>query len=275
MKILIFGAAGFIGSHLARLATAAGHEVVCFCRSGRVPGFKGACHSWSLGGELDDAAIQGGDCALHLAHDFDGEKGAEKTLTGTLAAIGQMRRAGVRRHILFSSYSAGPQASSIYGRIKSAMEQRVQEMADVVIVRPGLVLGDGGIYGRISTFARLSPVVPLPDGGKGKVPVVEIGLLCEQTLMIAAAAAPRKEYNLFEKDLPSLRLLVQRAAREAGRRPALILPVPSGLVLMGLRFTSALRLPLPVNADNLAGFLANQDAKHQSSFMEQAGSLPA
>lgn len=274
MKVLIFGAAGFIGSHLARHA-AAGHAVVCFCRSGKVRGFEGECHAWSLGSTLDDAVLRGADCAVHLAHDFDGEKGAERTLNGTLAAMEQLRRAGVRRHILYSSYSAGPQATSIYGRVKSVLEQRVQDMADVIVVRPGLVLGEGGIYGRIRTFVGLSPLVPLPDGGKGVLPVIEVGKLCEQTLAVAAAAQPRKEYNLFEKDLLSLRQIVQGAAREAGRRSVWVLPVPSSLVLLGLRMTAVLRLPLPVNADNLAGFLANQDAAHQSSLADPDGSLPA
>jgi hypothetical protein len=104
--------------------------------------------------------------------------------------------------------------------------------------------------------------------------VIEIGKLCGQTLLIAGAAAPQKEHNLFEKDLLSLRQIVQDAAREAGRRSVWVLPVPSGLVLLGLRATSALRLPLPVNADNLAGFLANQDATHQSSLTGPAGGLP-
>jgi nucleoside-diphosphate-sugar epimerase len=275
MKVLIFGAAGFIGSHLARQAAAAGHEVVCFCRSGRVPGFDGPCHPWSLGVFPAAAAVQGADCAMHLAHDFAGEPGAERTLTGTLAVLEALRRAGVRRQLLFSSYSAGPQATSIYGRVKSALEQRVMGMEDVLIVRPGLVKGDGGIHGRISRFVRLSPWVPLPDGGQGRVPVIEIGKLCDLTLALASSVTPAREHNLFEPALVTLRQIVQEAARAVGRHSVWVLPVPSSLVLLGLRLASVLRLPLPVNADNLSGFLANQDASHQSSLPEPAGSHPA
>ena len=267
MKILIFGAAGFIGSHLSRSAAAAGHEVGAFCRSGRVPGFDGRCHAWSFGGVVAQATVQGADCALHLAHDFEGEQGAGTTLTGTLSTIQTLRQAGVRRQLLYSSYSAGPHASSLYGRTKSAIEAEVSQMSDVIVIRPGLVLGDGGIYGRICTFVRLSPVVPLPDGGVGKVPVIEISKLCLQTLRIAAAAGTTKEHNLFEPDLVSLRDIVQGAAREAGRA-VWIIPVPASLVLLGLRTTAALHLPLPVNADNLSGFLANQGAVHASTMVE-------
>jgi len=267
MKMLIFGAAGFIGSHLARHAASLGHRVICFCRSARVQGFDGECHTWSLGGPLDDAVIEGAECALHLAHDFDGSKGAAKTLTGTIDAVQKLRQVGVRRQVVFSSYSAGPHASSLYGRTKLALEEKLLGMDGVVIVRPGLVLGDGGIYGRIRTFVRLSPLVPLPDGGAGKVPVIEIGRLCEQIQMIASADFVQQEYNLFERELFTLRAVVEGAAHEADRR-IWVIPVPPSLVLLGLRMASTLRLPLPVNADNLAGFLANQEACHITSLGE-------
>lgn len=269
MKVLIFGAAGFIGSHLARDSASHGHSVICFCRKAAVQGFDGECHPWSLGGQLNDATIEGADCALHLAHDFGGAIGAEKTLSGTFAAVQKLRQAGVRRQIVFSSYSAGPQASSLYGRTKSALEESLRGMEDVVIVRPGLVLGAGGLYGRISTFVKLSPLIPLPDGGAGKVPVIEIGSLCRHVRRIMTAAVTPREHNLFEKELVTLRAVVERAARAAGRS-AWIIPVPSPLVLQGLRMASALRMPLPVNADNLAGFLANQEASHQSSLDQES-----
>lgn len=241
-----------------------GHEAIAFCRSGKVTDFEGECHPWTLGRGLDAAAIAGAECAIHLAHDFGGAGGAEQTLAGILAAVRQLQQAGVRRQLLYSSYSAGPHAASLYGRTKSALEAQVLDMQDVIIVRPGLVLGAGGLFGRIRTFARLSPLVPLPDGGVGKVPVIEIGKLCDRTLRIAVDAAPLKVHNVFEPELISLRDIVLSAAREAGRSPWII-PVPSKLVLFGLHLSATLHLPLPVNADNLSGFLANQSAGHVST----------
>lgn len=268
MKILIFGSAGFIGSHLARHAAALGHEVVCFCRSGKVAGFEGLCQAWSLGGPLNEAAIQGADCALHLAHDFDGEAGAARTLDGTVAAVETLHRAGVRRQLIFSSYSAGPQATSLYGRTKSAIEKRTAGVPGVVILRPGLVLGEGGIYGRMQKFVKLSPIVPLPDGGRGMMPVITVERLCSFTLEIASSPTSLPEYNLFSKELFTLKQVVQNAAKVTNRS-VWILPVPSVLVLFGLRVAATMRVPLPVKADNLEGFLANQDASHVSSLPDE------
>jgi hypothetical protein len=75
----------------------------------------------------------------------------------------------------------------------------------VVIVRLGRVQGLGGIYGRMSAFFRLSTMKPLPDGGTGKVSVIETGKLYEQIQFCVAAAVARQEHALFERVLPSLR----------------------------------------------------------------------
>ena len=264
MKILIFGAAGFIGSHLVRHAEKNGHDVVAFCRAGKVSGFAGASHIWALEDEVDEEVMAGADCAIHLAHDFNGVSGAQRTLKGTAALVRQLQGAGVARQLIFSSYSAGPHSSSLYGRTKSALESDALGVDGVIIIRPGLVLGEGGLYGRIRSFVRLSPLVPLPDGGKGRVPVIEISRLCVQTLAIAAEDAASREHNLFEREPSTLRKIVLDAAGSFGREPWIV-GIPSKLVLQMLRIASVLRLPLPVNADNLEGFLANQSAAHETT----------
>lgn len=268
MRILIFGAAGFIGSHLARHAAEQGHDVIALCRSGKVPGFAGTTIAWALGEPVPESALKGADCAIHLAHDFNGEPGARLTEMATLACVVQLRSAGVARQLFFSSYSAGEHAESLYGRTKLAIEQVMTQYADITIVRPGLVLGDGGLYGRIRKWSRLLPLIPLPDGGLGRVPVVEIARLCRETLALASLDVPAREANLFELQLKSLRQLVLEAASDAGRRPWL-LTVPSNLVIAGLKLAAFLHVPLPVNADNLSGFLANQQASHLSTMKEE------
>lgn len=53
------------------------------------------------------------------------------------------------------------------------------------------------------------------------------------------------------------------------RRQPLIVPIPSLLLVFGLRAAALLRIPLPVNADNLSGLLANQSAGHTSTLHDQ------
>jgi nucleoside-diphosphate-sugar epimerase len=264
MRILILGAGGFIGSNLVVAAASRGSGVVALARGGFPSGQNVAGLAWSLGEAVPEAACRNIDCAIHLAHDFDGEEGAHRTLVSTVATARQLRDAGVRRQLFFSSYSAGEHASSLYGRTKLAIEKELSAIAGVVIVRPGLVLGDGGIYGRIRKWARLVPIIPLPDGGRGRLPVIDIARLCEETLRIAGRASTEREENLFENEQRSLRQLVLEAAEEAGRHPWIV-PVPSNIVYLVLKAAGFLRIDLPVNADNLAGFLGNQAASHRST----------
>jgi uncharacterized protein YbjT (DUF2867 family) len=212
-------------------------------------------------------AVQDVDCAIHLAHDFDGEDGAQRTIDSTLTVVAKLRGAGVRRQLFFSSYSAGEHAVSLYGKTKLAMERAFASQEDIVIARPGLVIGEGGLYGRIREWAQRLPLIPLPDGGLGKVPVIGIRDLCERTLHLVTMTTPPKEENLFEPDLKSLREIVLKAAEEVGRRPR-ILPVSSGLLIRVLAIAGRLGVSLPVNADNLLGFLANQS--HIESMQTQS-----
>lgn len=264
MRILIIGSTGFIGSHLALTAAAHNIEVVALSR-------RGSCHdgvdqafAWSLGELVPMSACKGVSCAIHLAHDFDGEEGAHRTIESTLVIASQLQAAGITRQLFFSSYSAGKHASSIYGRTKFTIEESLKGKKDFVIVRPGLVLGEGGLYGRILKWARILPLIPLPDGGRGKVPVIEVEKLCDLTLKLAFDPVIPLEANLFEHELESLRELVIAAAQKANNRPW-IFPISAAWLIGLLKLATRLHIPIPVNADNLSGFLANQSATHQST----------
>ena len=269
MRILILGSTGFIGAHLVGAAVARHMDVVTLSRQGpssRVAegqaGVQG--YPWALGQAVPQAACTGVDCAIHLAHDFDGPHGAQLTLESTAAIAAQLQVAGVPRQLFFSSYSSGEHASSIYGRTKFAIEKAIEHIPGVVIVRPGLVLGNGGLYGRICKWARVLPIVPLPDGGRGSVPVIDIEKLCDLSLNLALNSVEPKEANFFEVELKSLRQLVLDAAAQCQRTPW-ILPIPARWLTAVLLLAAKLHIRLPVNADNLAGFMSNQSATHTST----------
>jgi NADH dehydrogenase len=229
-----------------------------------VEGFSGECRIWSFDSELDIRDLDRIDCAIHLAHDFNGVDGARKTYEGTLRNIRLLLNADVKRQIFFSSYSAGAHATSLYGRTKYEIEKKILLLKGVSVVRPGLVIGDGGIYGRIKKWAAILPIIPLPNGGIGEVPVIGIDRLCRETLLIALNAGDVSEHNIFERQLKSLRQIVVEAAAEKNRRPR-ILAIPAVIVSFCLRLAATLRVPLPITMDNVEGFLANQSAQHKST----------
>lgn len=264
-RIVLTGATGFIGRRLAVAANAAGFDVFGLSRSGAMlPGLTVA-KRWSLGEGVPRGITA--DVIVHLAHDFSGDDGAERSRLGTERVFNEFRNQGVSRQIFVSSYSAGPHATSRYGQVKSAIERTLSADPTVVIVRPGLVLGDAGIYGRMVAFAQRFPIVPLPDGGNGKVPVISEERLCSELIDLCMTSSPPKYANLFHNEKPDLRSLILAAAAEVGRKPA-ILPVPMNLALPMMRCIELIGLSPPVSSDSLVGFAKNQIAQHVSTLKE-------
>lgn len=264
MRILITGATGFIGQAIVQAALRRGHQVIALSRSeiAGVPGVE--WHQWSLDDTQLTETVKGVDVALHLAHDFRGESGAKRTIHGTKVLAEAIAERGCSRQIFFSSYSAGKHAESIYGTTKTVIENFFMNLHGGIIVRPGLVIGDGGIYQKIAAVATRLPVVPLPDGGRGKVPIIRIEQLCMRIITIAERGFALREINLFEPELATLRSLVKDAAHKAGKTP-FILPIPGALLLIGLGLAKRLHIALPVGEDNIKGFISNQSALHTAT----------
>jgi len=267
MRILILGATSFIGSHLSSYASTQNIEVIALSRNCEALEGATQSYSWSFGQPVPTEALKNIDCAIHLAYDFNGESGAKLTIKSTLETISQLKEAGIKRQIFFSSYSAGKHATSLYGQTKFHIEKVLAADNSLITVRPGLVLGNGGIYGRIRKWAQRLPFVPLPNGGHDLMPIIELKKLCVYTIKIVLSTSPPPEINIFEPELKSLRELVLDAAAEANHQ-TWIIPVPTVYLIRLLALATKIHLPLPVNADNLTGFLANQSAQHVSIFKQ-------
>lgn len=258
-RVFVTGVAGFIGCRLAARLAAAGHEVLGSVRrpaDARVarPGVA-ACHVLRLEDSPAPGLFRDIDTLVHLAFDLAPGRGSAN-LDGTLRLVQAARDSGVRRQLFVSSYSAGPQAVTEYGRTKWAIERRLPRDG-MTIVRPGLVVGAGGLFGRLIRVMVRWPVVPLVDGGTAQVPVVAVKDLLE-ALATLVAAEGGGEHNVFLPELVSLRRIIDELQRLLRRR-RLILNVPSRALVPLLDLAAALKLPLPVRADNVRALAANQD----------------
>lgn len=209
-------------------------------------------------GDLFDNA----NAVVHFAHDF--ALGADaRNIAGTLAFFDQAARAGATRQIFVSSYSARADATSEYGRTKYAIEARVRDRGGI-IVRPGLVLGAGGIYARMAKAIRRFPVLPAPSGA-GKIPFISIDRLAlALKSILTCGEAPTDAFNLFSPELVTLMQLL-KCTRDVTHSRTIFVPVPAAPVRMALVLAGKMRLPLPVTADNLDGFTGNQVQIHHSN----------
>jgi dihydroflavonol-4-reductase len=184
MKVLVTGATGFLGSHIARALVAAGHSVRVLVRPETSPALLEGLPAEVARGDILvpstlEAAARGVEAVVHSAANMRGRGGsrerAQSHVLGTRHMLAACRPAGVRRFVYISSVAALgiPDASPAptdgdaprldeshmwntdpdrwpYGHAKHLAEQEVQSAAaagmEAVIVNPSAVLGPGDRY---------------------------------------------------------------------------------------------------------------------------------
>lgn len=178
MKVLITGGAGVVGKALCRELQARG---VCV-RVLALPGDTLASSRIPSGVELVygdvtnygslRSAFEGIDMVFHLAAILLSTQPSEFeriNTQGTRNVISACQDAGVRRLLYVSSISVTYPILTPYGQSKLDGESLVRESGlDWTIVRPTLVIGDGGgiEFNMYARYVSRFPVYFLPGGGK-------------------------------------------------------------------------------------------------------------
>jgi uncharacterized protein YbjT (DUF2867 family) len=161
-----------------------------------------------------------------------------------------------------SSLSARPDAVSEYGRTKLAQEEHFIRH-DHTIIRPGTVLGRGGLFGKIAGVMKSLPVIPLLDGGRARMTVIGVHDLCralEAILQIHEA----NQYNLYNEEMPTLGELLRQLGTILNRK-VLFVPVPAAFLLLPLSILRYLRIRAPLDVDNLKGYITNLAPYHPTN----------
>lgn len=258
--VAVTGAGGFVGRHLCRHLLAGGAEVRGLVRNSvhdslLEPGVR--AFECDLPDRIDTSAFREVEVLIHCAYTsrfLSLEEARRVNEEGSARVIALSRESGVKRFVFISSTSSHPEARSYYGKSKLAVEQQL-DLARDLIVRPGLVLGpDGGLFQRLVASMGRTSVLPLLGGGRQPIQTVHIDDLCEAILR-AVEQDLTGRYVVAEPQGLHLRDLLQMTARKLGRR-AIPVPLPAGPLLVFLRVTEALRIPLPISSENVLGALA-------------------
>jgi nucleoside-diphosphate-sugar epimerase len=255
VTIFITAIGGFLGSSLAAGLARRGHRVKGSIHSSRAAGTPDVVRL-TLDEPFDAAVFAGCDAVVHGAHDFT--KGAyERNVRGTIAWAEAATEAGVARQLFIGSPSAQPNAPSEYGRVKYTLEQWFLDRwfvnAGHLVVRPGLVIGSGGLFARQRAALLRTPVVPLIGGGAQPTLVIGIDHFVEAVARIIETGTPR-EASLFYDDCPPMRRFVTAVKQAAGQR-GIVVTIPSGIAIGLTRLGRALRLPIPVTPDQIRTLL--------------------
>jgi uncharacterized protein YbjT (DUF2867 family) len=150
--VLVTGASGFVGSHLARALVDAGHEVRSMTRN--PDRYDGA--GTAVGGDVDDPAslapvLAGVDVAYYLVHSLDSDDFEDKDAEAALSFGGAAADAGVERIVYLGGLGVDDGELSAHLRSRRQVEELLAVAGvPVTVLRAAVVVGHGGISWEIT-----------------------------------------------------------------------------------------------------------------------------
>ncbi|GAB3554006.1 NAD(P)H-binding protein [Noviherbaspirillum agri] len=256
MVVLLTGASGFIGRHLAEALVAARHQVVCAVRKPPKPSKPSMQHegkeqastpcfryvSADFTRDFDAAEwvprLRGIDAVINAvgiireqgAQSFDAIH--EKAPRALFAACAE---AGVKLVVQLSALGADEQAQSRYHLSKKRADDYLRSLpVHSVIVQPSLVYGAGGTSARLFTTLASLPLIGLPGQGQQQIQPVHIEDLVATMVSLLGNPPPSGTQLAVVGPQPmSLRDFLGELRREMGMGKAHFLPVPTALVRTG------------------------------------------
>jgi NADH dehydrogenase len=266
--VMITGVNGFVGASLAAELAAHGRRVrgTTSTRTGISAPAPGVERKALLrfGDSVGSEIFAGVDMVIHCAYDLRPAH-MQDNVSGTMKIAEAAAAAGAGRQIFISSYSAHVAAANDYGKTKFILQRYFLDQGHAVI-RPGLIVGPGGMFKRLFQTLQRYPVAPLIGGGGVKMPIVALADFLTALTLIAES----RRAGLFNLFLPQL--VTQRefaaAVRAASGRNTIMVPVPAGLLRALSGLFGRLGIALPVDADSLNGLAANQALRDRSDLTQ-------
>lgn len=267
MKVFITAIQSFLGQNLARQLQEKNHQLKGSARSTYQTSSPWELVKYSLGQTaLNKEDFNDVDVLIHCAHDFskEAQESRNNNIKGTKELFKIAQEAGVKKQIFISSYSAHPTALSLYGTIKYELEQFFLDHGQI-IVRPGLVLGKGGMCKRNIKRILNTPILPLIDNGGDPIPYISIENFTQAMIHIVEHEQ-HGPFNLFNEQMTTLSQFV-RKVNEVAKHFSFYPSIPSKPIIYVLEFANMLKIPLPIELESIKGLKKNQDQLHHSDLV--------
>ena len=257
--IVITGATGLLGRACCRYFSARGWKVRAVVRRpdaarDLAPHATGGIYRGELPDTLDERAFIGAPSAVvhgaYATEARDLKRAAAINVDGTRAvrALASAHAAG--RFVFVSSIVATPDAESFYARSKRQIEATLDRDRDLAL-RPGFIIGRGGLFARLSDAIRARPLVPLLYGGRQELQTVWLEDVCT-----AIERALERELtgvlHVAHPDPVPIRRFYEAIASLVDRRCRFV-RLPAGPLLIALRSAERLGVALPISSENVLG----------------------
>lgn len=254
MRVLVAGAHGFLGSHIAAALSAAGHEVVAAGRDLRfarraLPQFEWVNCDFNrdTSPEVWLPRLAGVEAVVNCVGVLQATRRDRLQrihVDSTVALMKACERAGVRRFVQISALGIET-ATTEYARTKRAGDEALASTSlDWVVVRASLVVGRGS-YGGTSLMrglAGLPGLIPLMGGGEfhGFQPILMRDFTRAVVGLVERDAPSRTIVPVAGPTQITLKELILTLRQWLGFGPAKIVAIPGSLFGLAARLSDAL-----------------------------------
>ena len=248
--IAISGATGFIGSQLCAYFVQQDYRVIGFCRNIPSPGVHGVEYRFfSLEKNPDANLFKDATVFIHCAY-LKGKKAKSINIEGTKQLLQASRSAGVKKNIFFSSMSAYADALSAYGQQKFELEKEFSGKDDAFI-RPGLVIGNGGVFLEMVKHIKTKRIIPLIDGGNQPLFTIHISDVLKAIEIIVTKNLNGK--ITVAEPLPVLYKEFYKDVAETLNKKVFMVNISYSLLDKIFSFTKLLGIKTGIGKENLLG----------------------
>lgn len=242
MRILITGASGFIGSHLAEALAREGHEILR-CTHGNPGAANGIAVDYMH--DVTEASwlprLQGVDVVINavgILRETAQTRFDPLHHRAPAALFRACQSAGVKRVIQISALGADEHASSVYHLSKKAADDALRTLdIDWTILQPSVVFGlDGASTGLFLRLASL-PLIPLIGHGDQHMQPIHIDDLSALVVkLIEEHQGIRQTIHAVGHEAVTLRQMLSSYRSGLGLGKTLFLPTPLALIRLGAKF---------------------------------------
>ncbi|MGV6802024.1 MAG: SDR family oxidoreductase [bacterium] len=280
MRILITGAAGFVGRHIVAWLLAAGHDVTGAVRHPtpfRQQFPKAAAIECDFNSAFSQQfwarALQNIDILINCTGILDGPQMQAIHVDYPTALFACAKQAGVQKVILISAISAREDVDTDYARSKLAGEAALRHSGNTyTILRPSLIYGETS-YGGTSLLrgmAGIPVIIPVPDTAQTNFNPLhgdDLARLVERACAVDFLA--NQSLDVVGPEPMNLPDMLQYYRQWLGFGPARFLRLPTALFSLFGRLGDLLGRG-PISSTSLAQMLAGNSGDY-TLFQSQTG----
>ncbi len=256
--VLVTGCSGFIGRALTERLLAEGWYVAGAARTD--PQITYTSFEYRRLDLLEEALppllFDGIDAFIHasLISERTMSDAFSDNVDAAMRILDTAQTKGIKKGIFISSMAASESALSDYGRQKFAIETLFSARG-YMSVRPGLVIGEGGLFRSLTLSLKARRIVPLIDGGRQELETIFLDD-CMEILSYNLNLPPQNGTFAITADAPIYYREFYTELAQCLNVEPLFIPIPFQVADFSIAVAKWLRVTLPINRDNLLGLRA-------------------